>query len=229
MAGLAGQGATGQEFIEVPGPLTDKDFYRAIACAASPGGACRKPFLHWPEDKRAGLTIALTSATENLAEWQRGLYDRGLHGAVKKVNDLGIGIALVRVDGPADIEVHVVDTPPGEVMRDTGVPALDGEVLPLGRVALRARNGEIRSALIAVSSAARRREIASILLEEIVQSLGLMTDVRGPAYRRSLFSEDSNSAVRLLGQDAMALRRHYPPDAELDADRPDAPPVPDES
>ena len=99
-------------------------------------------------------------------------------------------------------------------MRDTGVPGLDGALLPLGRVALRARDGDIREALIAVSAFTRRREIASILLEEITQGLGLMTDIRGPGYARSVFSEDGNSTTRLTGQDAMALRRHYPPSGE---------------
>lgn len=97
-------------------------------------------------------------------------------------------------------------------MQNTGVEDLDGNVLPLGRVALRARDNTIREALIAISAKARRREIASILLEEITQALGLMTDIQGPTYRRSVFSEDSNSVVRLEGQDAMALRRHYAPD-----------------
>tara|TARA_R110000850_G_scaffold2449_5_gene11815 strand:- start:3054 stop:3794 length:741 start_codon:yes stop_codon:yes gene_type:complete len=200
-----------QEFVEIAGPLDDDDFYRAVACAARPGGQCRKPFLRWPDAKRDHLTVTLASVTDALQDWQRALYERGLDEAVAQINALDIGVTITRSDGPADIEVHVVATPPGEVMKDTGVPDLDGAVLPLGRVALRARNGLIREALIAVSVKARRREIASVLLEEVVQGLGLMTDIRSPAYRRSLFSEDSNSVVRLEGQDAMALRRHYSP------------------
>lgn len=206
-------GVCAQEFVTAPGRLTDDGFYRAVACAAAPGQPCRKPFLRWPMAKRAALTVALASVTDDLEDWQRSLYERGLDGAVAQVNALGAGITLVRTRAGADMEVHVVATRPGDVMRDTGVPDLDGAILPLGRVALRARGGEIGEALIAVSVQTRRREIASVLLEEIVQGLGLMTDIRGPAYRRSLFSEDGNSVVRLEGQDAMALRRHYGPDA----------------
>ncbi|MCK0167940.1 DUF2927 domain-containing protein [Jannaschia sp. S6380] len=198
-----------QEFIQVPGPLPDDAFYRAVACAAEPGGTCRKPFLRWPDHRRGNLTVALSSVKADLPSYRRDLYERGLEEALVQINALDAGLRLRRIDGPADIEIHVVATPPGEVMRDTGVPDLDGALLPLGRVALRARGGEIREALIAVSSTTRRREIASVMLEEIVQGLGLMTDIRGPAYRRSLFSEDGNSVVRLRGQDAMALRRHY--------------------
>lgn len=207
LPGLAGA----QEFVTAPGPLDDEAFYRAVACAAAPGQNCRKPFLYWPEARRGALTVALASVTDDLKPWQRDLYERGLDNAVAQINALNVGVRLSRSDRPADIEVHIVATPPGHVMRDTGVPDLDGALLPLGRVALRARGGEIREALIAVSALARRREIGSILLEEIVQSLGLMTDIRGPAFRRSLFSEDGNSVVRLRGQDAMALRRHYDP------------------
>ncbi|WP_179378864.1 DUF2927 domain-containing protein [Jannaschia marina] len=213
--------AIAQEFVEVPGPVNDDAFYRAVACAADPGGDCRKPFLRWPEEKRAALTVGLASVTERLEDWQRRLYEEGLDNAIAEVNALGTGIRLTREEDAVDIAVHIVATPPGHVMRDTGVADLDGALLPLGRVALRARDGVIREALIAVSAQARRREIASILLEEIVQGLGLMTDVRGPAYRRSLFSEDGNSVTRLEGQDAMALRRHYDPET--------GPDVPEES
>ena len=207
-----------QEFVEAPGPLSDDDFYRAVSCGADPGGTCRKPVLRWPEAKRGALTVSLSSTTPVMEPWQRTLYDAGLDAAVDQINGVDAGIRLVRTTAEtADIEIHIVATPPGQIMENTGVQGLDGNRLALGRVALRARDSEIREALIAVSIAARRREIASVLLEEITQALGLMTDVSGPAYRRSVFSEDSNSVVRLQGQDAMALRRHY----ATDSDQPD--------
>jgi hypothetical protein len=40
--------------------------------------------------------------------------------------------------------------------------------------------------------------------------MGLVTDVLSPAYEDSIFAEDGNSVTRLRGQDAAALRRHYP-------------------
>ncbi|WP_220750688.1 DUF2927 domain-containing protein [Jannaschia sp. AI_61] len=207
-----------QEFIEAEGPLSDDDFYRAIACAASPGGDCRKPLLYWPAHKRDSVTVALVSVTDVLVPYRRALYEAGLDAALDQINALEAGVRLQRVaTDAADIAIHVVATAPGQVMADTGVPALDGNVLPLGRVALRARDSEIKEALIAVSAQARRREIASILLEEITQALGLMTDISGPAYHRSVFSETSNSVVRLRGQDAMVVRRHYGPQIEEDS------------
>ncbi|UWQ18838.1 DUF2927 domain-containing protein [Jannaschia sp. M317] len=209
---LAALPAAAQEFVVVPGPLTDEEFYRAVACAAPPGDACQKPILRWPEDKRQDLTVALVSVTPALLPYQRAIFEAGLDAALGQINALDAGVRLTRIAGgrgATDIAIHVVATPPGQVMEDTGVEGLDGNVLPLGRVALRARDNEIREALIAISAQARRREIASILLEEVTQALGLMTDIEGPDYRRSVFAETGNSVVRLEGQDAMALRRHY--------------------
>jgi hypothetical protein len=201
--------AAAQEFVEVPGRLDDEAFYRAVACGASPGGPCTKPFIRWPRTRRDGVTVALASFPADLAPRRRAVFETALTEAMSEVNRLGANIRLAPRRAGADIDVHVVRTPPGHVMRDTGVPALDGHVLALGRVALRARAGEIRDGLIAVSAFAGREELTSVLLEEITQALGLMTDIRGPAYRGSLFAEDGNTATRLEGQDAMAVRRHY--------------------
>ena len=207
--------ATAQEFIDVPGPLNDEAFYRAVACAAAPGETCRKPFLRWPEARRGAITVVLRPLPEGTRDGWRALYEEGLETAIAEVNGLGAGISLRRVSASGDIRVHIIDTDPGSVIRDTGVRGLDGTVLPLGRVTLRAREGVIQDALIAVSLRARRHEVASVILEELVQSLGLMTDIRSPAYRRlSLFSEDGNSVTRIEGQDAMALRRHYETESE---------------
>lgn len=199
--------AAAQEYISVRGPLTDEDFYRVVACAARPGAPCRKPFLRWPLSRRADLTAAIAPGRMPQAERER--YTRGLDAALREINAQAAGVRLRRVEGMADILVHVVATPPGRVMRQTGTADLDGLVLPLALVTVRARGGEIRSARIAVSAQAPADEIPSLLLEEVVQGLGLITDIHGTAYRRSIFAENGNAVVRLAGQDAMALRRHY--------------------
>lgn len=210
---LAGPAAA-QEFVVAPGPLSDEAFYRAVACAAEPDGVCQKPFIRWNAEKREALGVSLASIAPGLPPYKRQLIEAGLDDAIAQINGLDAGIRLLRAAGEGDIDVHIVSTPPGYIMTGTGIPALDGNMLPLGRVALRAREGEIREGVIAISAFVRRREIASILLEEITQALGLMTDIRGPAYRRSLFSEDGNSVTRIVGQDAAALRRHYAADGE---------------
>lgn len=204
------------------GRLSDDAFYRAVACGASPGDACTKPFLRWPTDTREDLTVGLASVVATLPPYRRRLYEAGLTDAVAEINGLGAGLTLRRTDRDPQIAIHVVAAAPGTVMRNTGVESLDGERLALGRVALWATDGAITRAVIAISAKARRREIRHILLEELTQSMGLMTDVAGAAYHRSIFAELGNSVVRLQGQDAMALRRHYGGDAQDDGPDDDA-------
>nr|WP_275450658.1 DUF2927 domain-containing protein [Octadecabacter antarcticus] len=49
-----------------------------------------------------------------------------------------------------------------------------------------------------------------IMLEELTQAMGLMTDIRNPYYEtRSVFSEDSNTVAKLGVQDSAALRFQY--------------------
>jgi hypothetical protein len=158
---------------------------------------------------RDGLTVGLVSLPSALPDRRAALFEAGVAGAIDQINALGAGVTLARDDGAPAIAIHVVATPPGGVMTGTGVSSLDGALLPLARVALRTRQGEITEAVIAVSAEARRPEIASIMLEEITQALGLMTDIAGPAYAGSLFAERGNAVTTLEGQDAMALRRHY--------------------
>jgi hypothetical protein len=208
--------AAAQEFVDVPGRLDDEAFYRAVACGAAPGAACTKPFIRWPEARRRPLTVSLTSPSGGLPGDLGDRFDAAVDAALDEVNGLDAGVRLARAEAAGDIEVHVVATPPNHVMRGTGVPDLEGQILPLARVALRAQHGDIVDGLIAVSAFARPEDIPSVLLEEITQALGLMTDIRGPAYRGSLFAEDGNSVTRLAGQDAMAVRRHYAPDSNGD-------------
>jgi hypothetical protein len=171
--------------------------------------------VYWPEHKRAALAVGYVSKTEAIHPWQEKLYTWALEHAVAEINGVGGGITLRIVpmsqSGPRDISLHVVDTRPGGVMQGTGEPAMDGRVLPLAQVMVQARDKWIQRAVISLSVDTPRRAIASVVLEETVQALGLMTDIRSPVYRRSVFAEDSNSGTRLLGQDAMVIRRHYPP------------------
>ena len=137
--------------------LSDAEFYRAVACAAPPGGPARKPFLRWNEAARGDVDRRPRLGHARLPGAAHARFRRGLDAAVAQVNALDAGIRLRAVaGGPADIAVHVVATTPGHVMHDTGVAGPRREPLALGRVALRVRDGEIRDALIAVSAYADR-------------------------------------------------------------------------
>lgn len=200
-----------QEFVTVPRRISDEAFYRLVACAAPPGGACAKPEIRWSEERRVSLTVGITVVAEDFPDYKFDLVDAAIDRAIAEINGAGAYLALERsYEGEPDIAIFLLDTPQGGVISGTGNAGLDGEELAIGRVAIRSIGGEIQAATIAISRDIQRREIASVMLEEIVQALGLTTDVQSPAYPDSIFNENSNAVVWLRGQDAEALRRHYP-------------------
>jgi len=200
-----------QEFVSLGGPVNDETFYRVVACAAPPGGSCRKPEIRWPEPRNTALRVGIVQIDAGFPDYKFDLVDRALDDAIAEINGAGANLLLERVyEGTPEIPIYLLETPEGGRMAGTGNGEIDGQTLSIGRVALRTRGGEIRAAAIAISRDIRRREVASVMLEELVQAMGLPTDVRSPAYRRSIFSEEGNSVVWLRGQDAEALRRHYP-------------------
>jgi len=203
--------AAAQEYIEVDGPLSDEDFYRVVACAAAPQGDCNKPIIRWPSERQLRLQVGIAQIGEGFADYKLDLIDRALDDAITQINSAGANLFLERAyEGAFDIPIFLTDTAQGGTLQGTGRPELDGTPISVGRVVLRSRAGEITSAAIAISRDVRRREIASVVLEELVQAMGLPTDIASPAYSRSVFSETSNSVVWLRGQDAQALRMHYP-------------------
>lgn len=211
LSALAAPGARGQEFVAVPGLISDEDFYRVVACAAPPGAACAKPVIRWPEARRAQLRVGIAAVAPDFPSYKFDLIDRALDDAIAEINASGAALMLVRVyEGDLDVPLFLVDAPQGGTIAGTSVADLDGADIAIARVALRSRGDDIVAAAIAISQDIRRREIASVVLEEVVQAMGLPTDIDGPAYTRSIFAETRNSTVWLRGQDAAALRRHYP-------------------
>lgn len=200
-----------QEFVRVPDLISDEAFYRLVACAAAPGAPCAKPFIRWPEDRRLTLRVGIVQVAESFPGYKLDLVDRAVDRAIDEINGSGAALFLERAfEPPFDVPLYLVATPQGGLVRGTGVADLDGTPIAIARVDLRSRNGVIQTAAIAISQDIRRREIASVVLEELVQAMGLPTDIDSPAYTRSIFAENGNSTVRLRGQDAAALRRHYP-------------------
>jgi len=205
--------ASAVEFISYSGRVSDEAFYRMVACAAPPGGSCTKPFTRWPVYKSERLTVGIALVNADFPDYKRAWVEAALGGAVAEINSVGADIRLRLVDdgSSVDIPVFLTGTARGGVIRDTGFRGLDGSTIQAGLMTLWWRNGEIRASGIALSKDLRRRSIRSVVLEELVQALGLATDLRNPAYaKRSIFDEDSNAVIRLTGQDAEALRRHYP-------------------
>jgi hypothetical protein len=53
--------------------------------------------------------------------------------------------------------------------------------------------------------------MASVVLEEVFQTLGPRFDIEGAAYEGvSILSQTSNATTRIIGQDARLLRWLYP-------------------
>lgn len=208
---LAATAAEGQEFVPVPGLLSDHDFYRLVACGAEPGGPCTKPMIRWPEARRGEMRVGIATVAASFPSYKLDLIDRAIDDAIAQINAAGADLFLTRVyEGDLDVPLFLVDTPQGGTISGTSLPDLDGSDMAIARVALRSRGEEIVSAAIAISQDINRREIASVVLEELVQAMGLPTDIDSPAYGTSIFAEYSNSNVWLRGQDAAALRLHYP-------------------
>lgn len=192
------------------GPLSDKDFYALVACGAPPGGTCDMPFVRWPD---APLRVAFAPIPDGYPKILAAEVDRSLTTAIAEINDALPQLQLRRapIGSAAEIEVFLLPIQQGELMIGTGRRELDAT--PIGAAHVQVWwNGrrELTEAVIVVAQDIQPRELRSIMLEELTQSLGFLTDIRNPHYEtRSIFSEDSNSVVQLGNQDRMALRLHY--------------------
>ncbi len=203
--------AAAQEYVAVPDLVSDDAFYRLVACAAPPGGDCAKPLIRWPAERRLRLRIGIAQIAPDFATYRFDIVDRSIDRAIAEINGAGAHLYLERAfEPPFDVPFYLVETPQGGAISGTSVPELDGSEMAIGRVVLRSRGDEITGAAVAISADIQRREIASVVLEELVQAMGLVTDVLSPAYEDSIFSETGNSVTRLRGQDVTVLRRHYP-------------------
>lgn len=215
MFGLAAPGMAqdkDQDFVISRGWLSDDDFYRLVACAAVPGQPCEKPYLHWETDRPLRVRIAAIDPV--FLGGKRKRAQAALERAVQYLNAAGMGLDLTVVDTePGDIRIHFVDSDGSAPLADTGIEGADGIAVTGARVITFSRQDthQILRANILFGTRLNIRDYESAMLEELTQSLGLMTDIRNPAYEGvSIFSQDSNATKQFSEQDLMVLRRHYP-------------------
>jgi len=204
--------AGAQEFIEAPGRLSDEDFYRAVACAAPPGGDCQKPFVRW--DASRPIRVALRRIDDAFLGRPKLRAGAALERALQALNGTEAGFRLARVEPgePAEIEIFFLDIARGQPIAGTGIEGVDGARLggASTRVLFNRETGFITRAAVVFSATLETRAYESAMIEELTQAMGLMTDIKGPAYEGvSVLSQDSNVATALGLQDIMALRRHY--------------------
>ena len=211
---LSAVAGSAQEYVTANGKLSDDDFYRLVACAAPPGGECQKPLVRWRAKAAKDLSLGILRVDEGFPPRLRAQVEEGLDRAIEKLNASGANLRLRRAkpSETPDIKVLFLDIPEGATISGTGIEALEGVVIGAATMTISWRNDRtLTDCYISSSNSARLGEIYSGMLEELTQCMGLWTDIGGRYYEsRSIFSETSNSLVRLGEQDLMALRRHYP-------------------
>ncbi len=196
-------------------PLSDADFYKAVACGAPPGQRCALDYVRWPEAAARNLVVKVAATEPRFAREHGNAGTKALQDAIDEINGTGAGLRLRRAgsDEPSQIDVWFTDLGQGDPIALPGQGLPQGDKMEGARVYIWWNDAkDIDRAVIILSHDLLPEEMSSVMLEELTQSLGFLTDLEGTAYaENSIFSETSNAISRLRGQDRMVLRRHYPP------------------
>ena len=203
--------AHAQDFVESSGPLEDAAFYRLVACAAPQDQPCAKPFYKW---EKTELTIGIVARGDAFLGGKQKRADAALVRALQHLGEVPMALILRQSTQAPDITIHLLDIPRSETISMGAAHVLDGLTMANAITALDVTGSTINAAAIALSSTLSIGQYESVMLEEITQALGLITDIRNPYYNtRSILSQDADNSLKTLGiQDRMALILHYPPD-----------------
>ena len=191
--------------------MEDTAFYRLVACAAPPEGECAKPFYKW---NKTDITVGIIQRPPAFLGGKLKRAEASVVRAVQRLNATGMGITLRLDETDPDIQIHLLDIPRGQKITSSSRPLLNGRIMANAITALDVDGTTINGASIGFSNTMTIRQYESVMLEEITQALGLITDIQNPYYRsRSILSQNADNSLKTLGeQDRMALIRHYPPD-----------------
>ncbi|WP_298857839.1 DUF2927 domain-containing protein [uncultured Sulfitobacter sp.] len=202
--------AVAQDFVDSSGPLSDEAFYRLVACAAPPDGQCTKPFYKW---EKPSITVGITQRDPAFLGGKLKRAEAAVVRAIQRLNAVGMGVTLVATETAPDITIHLLDIGRGQKIAGSAAPLLNGLTMANAITALDVEETMITGAAIGFSNTMTMRQYESVMLEEITQALGLITDIQNPYYRtRSILSQKADNSLKRLGiQDSMALFRHYPP------------------
>jgi hypothetical protein len=211
---LMANGAAAQEFITTNAPLSDTDFYRLVSCAAPLGGDCQKELVRWSPADAQDISIGIVQVEDGYPEVTAQLAIAALNSAIAQLNAADASLHVTLSDNilKPDIGIHLLTIVEGDAIRNTGLDPLDGEIIEAAKTQLWWRDDlSLIEGAIVFGKDIDPDDLPSIMLEEVTQSMGLLTDIGGPFYQtRSIFSESSNQLTTLGTQDVMALRRHYP-------------------
>lgn len=206
--------AAGQDFVTSSGPLSDDDFYRLVACSASPGGACRDDLVRWAPSDASDLRVAIMDIKPGFPEEKVAPAQAALDDSIAQINAAGaaLNLRLVAPEENPHITLHFWDQDEDDVITGMGLSGIDGGPLGAGYVyTWWDGNKHLTRGVIMLARDIALGDLPSIMLEELTQSTGLLTDIDNSWYdTRSIFAEHTNWVTALQAQDVMALRRHYP-------------------
>ena len=207
--------AVAQESVKSKGRLSDRDFYRAVACAAPPGGACQKKILRWPNRKAKNLSLRVVKTDGQVTRKRSDAAVKAIQAAIAQINAVNSSVKIRIINsGKPDISVVLTKR---RVSNFEGNPRsvddifLRGAAVGLAEVFTERGSSEIKRARVTLATEMEDKFLKALALEEIVQSLGLLTDIHNRYYHnRSIFSETGSNVRRLKGQDARVIEMHYP-------------------
>lgn len=208
---------TAQDFITVPdAALTDEDFYRVVACAAAPKTSCLKPIVRWSDETAKDISLRIVSVAPRYPNDTHTQIHQAIDHAITQINSAGTVVQMRRAKAreTPDIAIHLVTENEGDVLQFAPDPDIAGLVMPSGYVHIWWNGKEqITRSIILFSKDIKPEDIYSIVLEEILQSTGLVTDIESEFYKNtSIFAENGpNEIIQLRDQDLRAFQRHYEP------------------
>ncbi|MGJ8546925.1 MAG: DUF2927 domain-containing protein [Sulfitobacter sp.] len=208
--GGAALAAPPTDYVETEGELSDRDFYRLVACAAPPGKPCARAMLRW---RKRDISVGLVHVDRAFLGKKIKRAEASIERAVQQINgiDFPIRMRMVPNGQRADISVYLMDTPRKQVMRAPQVPEINGTWVGNASTRIMAKGQRITATQVIFSRDLGIGAYESVMLEELVQSLGLITDIKNPYYeKRSIFTQEGGNHRRNLSyKDRMSLRRHY--------------------
>ena len=213
---LATNSALAEDIIRLNEEISDREFYRAVACFAEPKGKCRRPIVRWEKSRARDLRVALARTEAGFPKQEVEWANEALDDAIEEINAAGADVKLRRVAprAKADINVYLLNVPVNAKLKNTRIREMDGRFLEQALVSFWYQNRSrhiYRAVIIMAPGETTLHGYRSIMLEELVQSLGFSVDIEGFAYEfGSIFSQTRNARRDLGKQDKAALRQHYP-------------------
>ncbi len=203
--------AAASDGVAAIGKLSNADFYTLATCGAAKGKSCQGPSVRWPQAK---LTLAMHPDAGGMDPALSARVSQAFDAAIAAINGVGAGVTLLRNDRTRDpnIILRRVNLREGDLTN--AIPNVpDNEAIGVGYSTVWWQNNrDLTMATILISAYIQPRDVASVVLEEVFQSLGFRYDVEGRYYQtRSILAQDSNTTIRIKGQDAAILWMHYPP------------------